>query len=143
MATITSNYVKPALEATSTRVDRVTTLLHWTYGLFPIAAGADKFAHMLTDWNKYLAPIVTDITKLSPQVFMNIVGVIEMIAGIIVLIKPRIGSFIVGCWLIGIAINLLLTGQYYDIAVRDIVLAIGAFSLFILYGNYNDSQDKR
>jgi hypothetical protein len=60
---------------------------------------------------------------------MGIVGVIEIIAGIIVLARPKLGSIIVGCWLLAIAINLLLTGQYFDIAVRDIVMAIGAFSL--------------
>ena len=140
MATITSNYAKPALEATATKVDRVTTLLHWTYGFVPIVAGADKFAHVLTDWNKYLAPIVTDIIPLTPQMFMSMVGVVEIIAGIIVLVKPRIGSLIVGFWLIGIAINLLLTGQYYDVAVRDAVMAIGAFSLFSLSGNNNSSH---
>jgi hypothetical protein len=63
---------------------------------------------------------------------MNIVGIIEIVAGVLVLIKPKIGSLIVSLWLIGIAINLLLTGQYYDIAVRDAVMAIGAFSLYTL-----------
>ena len=143
MATITSHYAKPALEVTTTRVDRVTNLLHWTYGLVPIVAGADKFAHVLTDWNKYLAPIVTDITQIAPQTFMSIVGVIEIIAGIIVLVKPRIGSLIVAFWLIGIALNLLLTGQYYDVAVRDAVMAIGAFSLYCLSGTSHSSTDPR
>jgi hypothetical protein len=63
---------------------------------------------------------------------MSIVGIIEIIAGIIVLVRPKIGSLIVGLWLLGIVINLLLTGQYFDIAVRDTVMAIGAFSLHIL-----------
>jgi hypothetical protein len=135
MATVTSNYARPASEAATGKVERTATILQWTYGLVPIVAGADKFAHMLTDWNKYLAPVVTDIIPLTPQAFMNIVGVIEIIAGIIVLAKPRIGSLIVGGWLIAIAINLLLTGQYYDIAVRDTVMAIGAFCLYILLGN--------
>jgi uncharacterized membrane protein YphA (DoxX/SURF4 family) len=134
MATVTTNYARPASEAAHSRVDRVTGILHWTYGLVPIAAGADKFMHLLTDWNKYLAPIVTDIIPVTPQTFMSIVGIIEIIAGILVLVKPRIGSLVVGCWLIGIAINLLLTGQYFDVAVRDIVMAIGAFSLYILTG---------
>lgn len=132
MATVTTNYAGPASEAITSKVDRVTTILHWTYGLVPIVAGADKFANILTDWTKYLAPAVTDIIPLSPAAFMSIVGVIEIIAGIILLVKVRIGSLIVGCWLIGIAINLLLTGQYYDIAVRDTVMAIGAFSLYML-----------
>lgn len=132
MATVTTNYAGPASEAITSKVDRVTTILHWTYGLVPIVAGADKFANILTDWTKYLAPAVTDIIPLTPAAFMSIVGVIEIIAGIILLVKVRIGSLIVGCWLLGIAINLLLTGQYYDIAVRDTVMAIGAFSLYML-----------
>ncbi len=132
MATVTTNYAGPASEAVSSRVDRVRTILYWTYGLVPIVAGADKFSNILTDWSQYLAPIVTDIIPLSPQTFMSIVGVIEIIAGIVVLMKPRIGSLVVGCWLVAIAINLLLTGQYFDVAVRDIVMAIGAFSLYML-----------
>lgn len=99
-------------------------------------AGADKFTHILTDWDKYLAPVVTDILPLSASTFMSIVGVIEIIAGILVLIRPKLGSIIVGLWLIGIAINLLLTGQYFDIAVRDIVMAIGAFSLSMLIADH-------
>lgn len=134
MATVTSNYARPASEATTGKAERVANILQLTYGLVPILAGADKYAHILTDWNKYLASVVTDIIPLTPQAFMSIVGIIEIVAGIIVLVKPRIGSLIVGCWLIGIAINLLLTGQYYDIAVRDTVMAIGAFSLYILQG---------
>ncbi|MBA4055720.1 MAG: tRNA (5-methylaminomethyl-2-thiouridylate)-methyltransferase [Marivirga sp.] len=118
--------------ATSNTVSRVASILKWTYGLVPIAAGADKFAHILTDWNKYLAPGTADIIPFSPDAFMNIVGVIEIAAGIIVLTKPKIGSLIVGFWLIAIAINLLFTGQYYDVAVRDIAMAIGAFCFHTL-----------
>lgn len=135
MATITSDYANQAHAASTSRVERVATLLRWTYGLVPIVAGADKFTHLLTDWDKYLAPVVTDIIPLSPATFMSIVGVIEIIAGILVLVKPKLGSFIVACWLVAIAINVLLTGQYFDIAVRDIVMAIGAFSLFLLSAN--------
>jgi hypothetical protein len=98
----------------------------------PILAGLDKFMHLLTDWNKYLAPVVTDVIPVSPGTFMNVVGVIEIIAGIIVFVKPKLGSIIVGIWLIAIAINLLLTGQYFDIAVRDVIMAIGAFCLYTL-----------
>lgn len=132
MATATSDYANHAHTASSDRVERVTTILRWTYGLVPIVAGADKFLHLLTDWDKYLAPVVTEIIPLSPETFMSIVGVIEIIAGIIVLVKPKLGSLIVACWLIAIAINLLLTGQYFDVAVRDTVMAIGAFSLYLL-----------
>jgi hypothetical protein len=136
MATVATNY-SHAPETSMTRVDRVVSILRWTYGLVPIAAGADKFAHILTNWNNYLAPVVTDIIPLAPHTFMSIVGVIEIIAGVIVLIRPRIGSLIVGFWLLGIVINLLLTGQYFDIAVRDTVMAIGAFSLFMLMNGRN------
>jgi len=130
---ITANYAgSHAHSGTMTQVEKVITLLRWTYGLVPIIAGADKFMHLLTNWDKYLAPAIANILPMQPHSFMNIVGVIEIIAGVLVLIKPKIGSLIVGLWLIGIAINLLLTGQYYDVAVRDTVMAIGAFSLCML-----------
>src|SRR5687767_6395116 len=120
------------LTAKGSAIDKVTLILKYTYGLLAIAAGADKFTHLLVNWNQYLAPAVADLVPFSTPTFMVIVGVIEIIAGIIVLIKPRIGSLIVSLWLLGIAINLLLTGQYFDIAVRDTVMAIGAFCLFTL-----------
>ena len=117
------------------RVSNVRNLLMYTYGIVPIVAGLDKFTHLLTDWSKYLAPVMADIIPFQADTFMYIVGVIEIIAGILVFVKPKIGSLIVGLWLVGIAINLLLTGQYYDIAVRDAVMAIGAFSLYMLLGD--------
>ena len=132
MATVSSDYAKAGHAASTDRAERVASILRWTYGLVPIVAGADKFTHLLTDWDKYLAPVVTDIIPLSPGTFMSIVGVIEIVAGILVLVKPRIGSLVVALWLLGIVINLLLTGQYFDIAVRDAVMAIGAFSLYLL-----------
>lgn len=136
MATSTTNYFTEG-HAAANHVDRVISILRWTYGLVPIIAGADKFTHILTDWDKYLAPVVADIIPMPPHSFMLIVGVIEIIAGILVLTKPKLGSLIVGLWLIGIVINLLLTGQYFDVAVRDAVMAIGAFSLYILLGDRN------
>ena len=131
MASSATDYIDPA-HASATSADRVISILRWTYGLVPIVAGADKFTNLLTEWNKYLAPLVTDIIPLSPEVFMTIVGVIEIVAGIVVLTKPKIGSLIVSIWLVAIAIKLLLTGQYFDIAVRDLVMAIGAFCLHTL-----------
>ncbi len=120
------------MELTTHHAHTARSILTWTYGLLGIAAGADKFMHILTDWNQYLAPVVANIIPFSVNTFMNIVGVIEIVAGILVLTKPRIGSLVVSLWLFGIAINLLLTGQYFDIAVRDIVMSIGAFCLFQL-----------
>ena len=142
MATITSNYVHES-PATVDRATKVAIILRWTYGLVPIIAGADKFFHFLTDWTKYLAPVVTNIIPLSPETFMNIVGAIEIFAGILVLVRPRLGSFVVGCWLLGIAINLLLTREYYDVAVRDVVMAIGAFCLFTLSNDETHRSDVR
>jgi hypothetical protein len=123
-----------ARRSANDRLHKVQTLLIFTYGLVPILAGLDKFTHLLTDWSKYLAPVVTDILPLQADTFMYIVGVIEVVAGIIVFVKPKLGSLVVGFWLVGIAINLLLTGQYFDVAVRDVVMAVGAFSLYLLLG---------
>jgi|SRR3569833_280196 len=110
-------------------VSGIQTVLKFTYGLIPIAAGADKFTNILTDWSKYLHPSVASALPCKPSFFMMIVGVIEIIAGIIVLTRPKIGAYIVSAWLILIALNLLASGNYLDIAVRDIAMAIGAFSL--------------
>ena len=134
MATTTANYPTATYvaPAKSTTVDRVATIMRLTYGLVPIVAGADKFTHYLVDWDQYLAPQIANMLPFPAHTFMAIVGVIEIVAGLLVLIKPRLGSFIVCLWLLGIAVNLVMTGQYYDIAVRDTVMAIGALSLFML-----------
>ena len=117
------------MEATLENARQVQQLMRYTYGLVPIVAGLDKFTNLLTDWKNYIAPSVNNALPFSASTFMAIVGVIEIIAGIIVLIRPRLGGFIVMAWLIGIALNLLISGHYYDVAVRDLVMAIGAFSL--------------
>lgn len=130
---ITANYTRENVrhEALSD-TERVVTILKWTYGLVPIVAGVDKFLHLLTDWNKYLAPPIARLLPVSPEVFMNLVGIVEILAGVLVLIKPRIGSLVVSLWLLGIVLNLLVGGTYLDVAVRDAVMAIGAFSLYLL-----------
>jgi uncharacterized membrane protein YphA (DoxX/SURF4 family) len=99
-------------------------------GLGPVIAGADKFFNYLTDWSMYLSPLATRVIPLSSTVFMRAVGVVEIIVGLIVLAGfTRIGGYLVMAWLIAIAINLVTTGAYYDLAVRDIEVAIGAFTL--------------
>lgn len=95
----------------------------------PIVAGLDKFFNILTDWTQYLAPVFNELLNVSPETFMMGVGVIEIVAGIGVLFKPKIFAFVVCAWLVGIICNLFLLGNYYDIALRDLGLAIGAFSL--------------
>ena len=99
-------------------------------GVVPIVAGIDKFFNKLTNWEMYLSPLATKIIPVQDTTFMHIVGVVEIIAGIIVLSRwTKIGSYIVCVWLIAIAMNLLTTGMFYDVAVRDIEIAIGAFTL--------------
>jgi uncharacterized membrane protein YphA (DoxX/SURF4 family) len=110
-------------------VTSVWRTLRWTFGLIPIAAGADKFFNLLTQWPKYVAPAFAHLSPLSPQGMMYVAGVIEIVAGLAILLSPwtRTFAFIVGAWLAAIALNLLV-GGYYDIAVRDIAMAIAAFS---------------
>jgi len=100
--------------------------LKLTFGLVPIVAGADKFTNLLTHWEDYLNK---SLIPFDPLVFMKVVGVIEIVAGIIVLVRPLIGAYIVMAWLICIALQLIAGGHYLDVAVRDLVMAIGAYTL--------------
>lgn len=95
----------------------------------PIIAGTDKFLGLLTDWSQYLWPGFSDLLGLSPAAFMGVVGVVEIVAGVVVALKPRFGGYLVAAWLTGIILNLLLLGDFFDIALRDLGLAIGAFAL--------------
>lgn len=113
----------------NTKVKQLQTLLKFTYGLVPIVAGADKFTNLLTNWGQYLAPWLKNMLPLGEHTFMMIIGVIEILAGIIVLAKPQIGAWIVSIWLLLIAFTLISGGSYFDVAVRDMVMAIGAFVL--------------
>jgi uncharacterized membrane protein (DUF2068 family) len=117
------------LKIMETNIKQVQTLLRFTYGLVPIVAGADKFTNLLTDWEQYLSPVAKGMIPFSGHAFMMIVGVIEIVAGIIVLVKSQIGAWIVSAWLVLIALALLSGGSYLDVAVRDLVMAIGAYSL--------------
>lgn len=111
------------------RINSIFQLLRITFIILPIAAGIDKFANFLTDWIQYLNPLVTDVLSLSADSFMNIAGIIEIIAGIIVAITPKFGGYLVFVWLLLIAFNLLIGRMYLDIAMRDIVMAIAALSM--------------
>jgi hypothetical protein len=104
-------------------------LLKLTFGLVPIVAGLDKFTNLLTDWAQYLSPKMTGMLPLQPHAFMMVVGVIEVIAGVIVLLKPAVGGIIVAAWLTLIALTLIFGGHYFDVAVRDLVMAISACSM--------------
>jgi uncharacterized membrane protein YphA (DoxX/SURF4 family) len=99
-------------------------------GAMAFLAGLDKFFNLLVDWEKYVSPVLTKIVPLSPTALMHAAGVIEMIAGIAVLTGlTRIAAYVVTAWLVLIALSLLTTGQYFDVAVRDLVIAVGAFTL--------------
>lgn len=108
---------------------KIHNLIKFTFGLVPIAAGADKFLNLLTDWTEYLSTGMVDMLPFSASTFMMIVGIVEIGAGILVLTKTEMGSYVVAAWLVLIALSLLLTGSHLDVAVRDIVMAISVFSL--------------
>ena len=107
----------------------IQTTLRITFGIVPIVAGLDKYANILTNWEQYLNPVTLRILPLSALTFMHLVGVVEVIAGALVLMKPRIGAFVVMALLIAIALQLLVGWMFVDIAVRDLVMSIGALTL--------------
>jgi hypothetical protein len=127
-------------DATSTRFSGMSTLVArpayqsyvilWIgFAFLPIVAGLDKFFHILVDWDQYLAPQAIELLPLSGHTFMLVVGVIEIAAGSLVAIRPRIGAYVVALWLWGIIVNILLIQSHYDIALRDFGLSLGALAL--------------
>ncbi|HKE69226.1 MAG TPA: hypothetical protein VKB55_08225 [Nocardioidaceae bacterium] len=104
-------------------------LLRTVFTVAPILFGLDKFANWLVDWPIYLAPWINDIVPGNAQDAMHIVGVIEIVAGLAVAVAPRFGSLLVAAWLAGIIVNLLTIPDYYDIALRDFGLLVGALAL--------------
>ena|ERR1051325_3979576 len=117
------------MDTTFQNAQSVQGILKYTYGIVPIVAGLDKFTNLLTRWEDYLSPGIIKMLPFSPGTFMHIVGIIEIIAGILVLLRPRIGGYVVMAWLILIALTLIFGGHYFDVAVRDLVMAIGAYCL--------------
>jgi uncharacterized membrane protein YphA (DoxX/SURF4 family) len=112
------------------RLNRAWWVLRIGLGLGPIIAGGDKFFNKLADWGMYLSPLATKVVPVSTTTFMHLVGVVEILAGIIVLSRwTKLGSYLVLFWLLGIAVNLVTTGMFYDLAVRDVEIALGAFAL--------------
>ena len=104
-------------------------LLRIGFVVAPILFGLDKFFHVLVDWDRYLAPEFTDLFGAQAHTLMYGVGVIEIVAGLVVAIRPRFGGYLVAAWLAGIIFNLLLVADYYDIALRDFGLLIAALAL--------------
>jgi hypothetical protein len=119
-------------------------LLRIAFTVAPILFGLDKFAQALTDdWTRYLAPEFNDILPGSAQDAMYLVGVVEIVAGLVVLVAPRLGGLLVACWLAGIIVSLLLVGGYGDIALRDFGLLLGALTLARLASAYAKPGDTR
>jgi uncharacterized membrane protein YphA (DoxX/SURF4 family) len=112
-------------------------LLRITFTVAPILFGLDKFFNVMVDWEQYLAPWINDLSPLSATNTMYVVGVIEIVAGLAVAIKPRYAAYIVAAWLAGIIINLLTYSGFYDIALRDFGLMLGALTLARLASVYD------
>lgn len=104
-------------------------LLYLGFIVAPIVAGLDKFTNVLVNWTQYLAPIIPTTLGIAPRTMMSAVGVVEVVAGLVVAMKPSIGGWIVAAWLAGIIVNLLLVPGYFDVALRDLGLLLGALAL--------------
>jgi len=104
-------------------------LLRIGFTLAPILFGLDKFAHALVDWDRYLAPEFTDLFNARAHTLMYAVGAIEIVAGLVVLVRPRFGGYLVAGWLAAIIVNLLMMADFYDIALRDFGIVLGALTL--------------
>jgi uncharacterized membrane protein YphA (DoxX/SURF4 family) len=123
--------------ATSTAEDKVESshayqayrIPQFAFVVAPIIAGLDKFFDLLVNWDQYLPAVVAKMSPIAPHTFMLVVGVIEIVAGIGVALKPRIFAYVVAAWLAVIIINLLLIPGYFDIALRDLGLLLGALAL--------------
>jgi uncharacterized membrane protein YphA (DoxX/SURF4 family) len=104
-------------------------LLRTIFTVAPILFGLDKFFNVLVDWEQYLAPWIDDIVPGDAGQAMLAVGVIEIVAGVLVALRPAIGGYVVAAWLLGIIVNLVTMGEYYDIALRDFGLLVSALAL--------------
>lgn len=112
------------------RLDAVWWSLKIGLGVGPILTGIDKYFNKLADWGMYLSPVATKIVPVSTATFMHTIGLVEILAGLVVLSRwTRLGAYIVMAWLLAIAVNLVMTGMFYDLAMRDFEIAIGAFAL--------------
>jgi uncharacterized membrane protein YphA (DoxX/SURF4 family) len=112
------------------RLDQGWWILRIGLGVGPFLAGLDKYFNVLTNWPAYISPLALKILPFSGQTFMHIVGVIEMIVGLSILtVWTRLGSYVASAWLVLIAFNLVSTGMFFDVAVRDVEMALAAFVL--------------
>jgi uncharacterized membrane protein YphA (DoxX/SURF4 family) len=123
------------------RLDQGWWVLRIGLGVGPFLAGLDKYFNLLTNWTGYISPLALKILPFSGRTFMHIVGVIEMIVGLAILTKwTRVGAYVASAWLVAIAINLVSTGMFFDIAVRDVEMAFAAFVLARMTEVRRDAQ---
>ena len=113
-------------------------ILRTAFTVAPILAGADKFLGLLVNWDQYLPPVVNNLLGGHGHEFMYAVGVIEIIAGIGIALKPKVFGYVVAAWLVGIIANLLMIPGYFDVALRDLGLALGALALARLSAVYDN-----
>jgi len=133
-----TDYVVEAVRAHVSRASyQAYQILHLAFVVAPVVAGIDKFFHFLVNWDAYLLPSVPQVLHMSADRIMRGVGLIEILAGLVVAVAPRIGGWIVGLWLLGIVMNLLMLGNYYDVALRDFGLALASFALARLSVEHN------
>jgi hypothetical protein len=129
---MTTTHATPATHSIEDPSDPVVQsfwLLRIAFTVAPILFGIDKFAHVLVNWDKYLAPEFTDLFNAQAHTLMYGVGAIEIVAGLVVAARPRFGGYLVAAWLTGIIVNLLLMASYYDVALRDFGLLLAALTL--------------
>lgn len=133
MSTTIANFGSKAVTAERSNPSyQAYQILHVGFTAAPILAGIDKFFHLLCNWDQYLAPWVAGLSPVSGRTLMQTAGVVEAAAGVLVAIKPRLGAPVVGAWLCLIMVNLTTMGTYFDVALRDLGLALGAFALWRL-----------
>jgi len=112
------------------RLNSTWWILKIALGAAPFLAGLDKFFNLLTNWTDYLNPVALQYVPVSPEIFMRGVGVVEMIVGLAILTRfTKLGAYLAACWLVAIAVNLVSMEKFYDVAVRDVLLAVAAFAL--------------
>ena len=130
---MTTIEARPTAPAVARRLDDPTfqafSLLRLGFTVAPILFGLDKFLDWLVDWRIYLAPEINDLVPGNAHQAMLAVGVIEVVAGLVVAVRPKFGGYLVAAWLTGIIVNLLLQADFYDIALRDFGLLLGALTL--------------
>ncbi|HEX5088011.1 MAG TPA: hypothetical protein VFV89_09385 [Nocardioides sp.] len=132
---ISTPHARPVLGhqlGSEANAQRAFKLLRTVFTIAPIAFGLDKFFNVMTDWSQYLAPWIDHIVPGNADQAMYIVGVIEIVAGLVVAVTPRFGGLLVAAWLAGIIVDLLTLGDYYDVALRDFGLLVAAVSLSLL-----------